>query len=362
MNLEIKKIRLKELRNFVNSEEFAQFTTIPITPERAESYIHNPHARPDDVILYLGYIEKKLVAFRTLFADVARSEKEQIRFSWCSGNWVHPDYRRLGFSEKLLNEAFSDWNKKLMFTNYAPNSENLYLKTGAFKSIHQFEGVRAYLFPKTRKLIAAANKNKITKTIFSSIDFIISIFSSCRLLFYSEKMESNFRFETLETPDEQCYSLVDKNATLSCFDRNRKVFEWIFQFPWISKTNLSFKNSYPFSSFSDSFKYQTIKIFRQNNFVGFFIFSIRDGHLKTLYFNTTENVNVEISEYLKRYCYLNKIEMLTIYNLPVSKEIFKRKFPFLHQKRYGQKIYCSFDINIVKRLHFQDGDGDVIFT
>ena len=45
-----------------------------------------------------------------------------------------------------------------------------------------------------------------------------------------------------------------------------------------------------------------------------------------------------------------------------SPQLFKRKLPFLRAKKYGQKIYSSFDIGIQQNLKFQDGDGDVIFT
>jgi hypothetical protein len=34
----------------------------------------------------------------------------------------------------------------------------------------------------------------------------------------------------------------------------------------------------------------------------------------------------------------------------------------LHTKKYGQKIYSSFEIKNNANLQFQDGDGDLIFT
>ena len=138
MKLEIKKIRLKELNDFVKSEMFNQFEILPISPERVKSYINNPKAKPEDVVLYLGSINNALVAFRSLFAGELISDDLKTRFAWCSGNWVAPEFRRKGFSEQLLKEAYSDWSGKLMFTNYAPNSENLYLKTGWFHSIYKF--------------------------------------------------------------------------------------------------------------------------------------------------------------------------------------------------------------------------------
>jgi hypothetical protein len=353
---------LKDLESFVQSETFQQFTTIPITVLRAKSYLNNPHSKPDDLVLYLGFVEKQLVAFRTLFADSIFSENEPIRFAWCSGNWVHTDFRRKGFSEKLLQEAFTDWNGKLMFTNYAPNSEKLYLKTGLFQPVHQFHGFRGYLFPKTRKLIPGANKNRITKFVFSAVDTIITVASLVRILFFSSGQNPDFEFETLQYPDDECYQLLQNNLQNHIFRREEEAFKWIFQFPWISTEHLPGAEKYPFSSYSNSFFYQTVKIFKGKKVAGFFIFSVREAHLKTLFFCFTEGVGKEVANYLKQFCVNHKIELVTVYNYEVAQHLFSRKFPFLRTKKYGQKIYSSFDIKNSTNLQFQDGDGDVIFT
>jgi GNAT superfamily N-acetyltransferase len=360
--LEIKKIRLNELEEFVNSEEFQQLEVVPVTPARVKSYIENPRANPNDVVLYLGFIEKKLIAFRSLFADEIISGTEIIRFGWCSGNWVHPDFRRKGFSEKLLQEAFNDWDGKLMFTNYAGESEKLYLKTGWFFPIHQFEGVRAYLFPKTRKLIPTSNKNGFFRLFFSQIDFFIAVISSVRLLFYSPKDKHEIRLETLEFPDEQCFRFIEENTSDFLFSRNESELKWIFNFPWISITDRSFIVKYPFSSFSENFYYRTVKIFENNTFAGFFIFSVREGHLKTLYFFIEGSYENEIATFLKTYCKTYKIERVTVYNTQVANQIIKRKFPFLQAKKFGQKIYSTFEIENIQTKKFQDGDGDLFFT
>jgi hypothetical protein len=54
--------------------------------------------------------------------------------------------------------------------------------------------------------------------------------------------------------------------------------------------------------------------------------------------------------------------MITIYKNGLANELLKRKFPFLYAKKYGQKIYSSFDIQTNKEKVFQDGEGDVFFT
>jgi len=357
---------LDELESFVQSKTFQQFTTIPITVLRAKSYINNPHAQPGDVVLYLGFVEKQLVAFRTLFADRTLFEKETIRFAWCSGNWVHRDFRRKGFSEQLLNEAFVDWNGKLMFTNYAPNSEKLYQKTGKFHPVYQFKGFRGYLFPKTRKLLPAASKNVATKLIFTFIDEVISIFSQARILFFKTKTNPKIRFETKQFPDEECYRILQNNPSDYLLNREEPELKWIFQYPWISTESIYIAEKYPFSSHSSSFHYQTIKVFKKDKLAGFFIFSVRDAQLKTLFFCFPSEKEVEIDAgiagFLKLYCVKHKIEVITIYKYEIAQLLLTRKFPFLHAKKYGQKIYSSFEINNNRNFFFQDGDGDVIFT
>jgi len=359
---EILKIRLKDLESFSQSEVFKSWETVPVSSLRIQSYLHNPDANPDDIVLYLALIENKLVAFRTLFAGSVHTFNGNERFGWCSGNWVHPDFRRRGFSEMLLNEAFADWNDKLMFTNYAPNSEKLYLKTGKFEAIHQFQGFRGYLFVKTLKLAPQAKKSVFSKIFFRGIDFGISVLAGFRTWVFKPEINPTVSFSELEFPDEECYKWLEERKSGSVFQRGVREFQWIFNFPWITAQKNSDAERYPFSSFSESFRYYTIKIFDQNCFAGFFIFSVRDGHLKTLCFLVKSGIEEAIADFLKQFCAVHKIEVITVYNYEISRYLFARKFPFLRAKNYGQKIYSSFNFDIAQHQRFQDGDGDVIFT
>jgi len=361
LTLQVKKIRLNELENFVKSKEFQDNEVIPISPIRAQSYLANPHAKTEDIVLYLGFIDEKLVAFRSIFADTLSDENGTIRFGWCSGNWVHEQHRRLGYSEQLLREAYKDWDKKLAFTNYAPNSEKLYLKTGLFQAIHQFQGARAYLFAKTTKLFQART-NKATSVLFKIIDFFIALAVHLIGVFYKPKPNSTLAFAEIEKPDEACFQFLKSNPVNTVFSRDEVELKWIFEHPWLSRQNSSGATRYPFSSFSKSFYYKTVKVNRDDKMLGFFIFSVREGHLKTLYFNLTEDCTKEIAAFLKKYCLANKIEYTTIYKKELADQLLSRKFPFLYAKSYGQKIYCTFQVSNKKQLTFQDGDGDFFFT
>jgi GNAT superfamily N-acetyltransferase len=362
LKLNILKIKLNELESFVNSETVKQFEVTPISMLRVQSYIHNPHGLPNDVVLYVGLIEEKLVAFRTIFAGLVQTENETQRFGWCSGNWVHPGFRRKGFSEQLLNEALADWNGKLMFTNYAPNSEKLYLKTGKFSVVHQFQGFRGYLFPKTTKLISFAKKNRVAQIGFSIIDSLIFVFALARTWFYRSVSEADINFEVLNLPDAACYDSLKNNSVRYYFNREEQELRWIFKFPWIAENKPAEAERYPFSSYSNDFKYYSVKVFDEKVLAGFFIFSVRNGHLKTLFFNLPARFDHAVAVFLKQFCINQKIEVITVYNSGVARQLFSRKFPFLRAKKYGQKIYSSFEIKNQQTHRFQDGDGDVIFT
>ena len=68
-------------------------------------------------------------------------------------------------------------------------------------------------FPKPRKLVHVANKNRITKSLFSILDLGISVVSTARLWFFTEKQNPEFRFETIQYPDEDCYKITRNNTS-----------------------------------------------------------------------------------------------------------------------------------------------------
>lgn len=362
MNPEIKKIRLKELKVFVTSELFQKFNTIPVSPLRADSYLQNPNAKPDDIVLYLAFVNNELVAFRSIFAGVAQTAPKIMRFGWCSGNWVHPGFRRRGFSEMLLREAYSDWDKKLMFTNYAPESEKLYLKTGWFKPVYAFKGARAYLFPKTKKLVKTRKRNILFNALIFITDIGMGVLSMIRIGFFRDRRHSGIVFNEIDFPDEQCFKVFEKNKTKHFFSRGEDEFRWILEHPWLSTQKADFCENYPFSSYAESFYYKFVKIFVEDEFVGLLVFSVRNGHLKTLFFWIDGEPEEEITRYLKSFCAKNRIEILTVYNNKIARHLIANRFPFLYVKKYGQQIYSTFEAGDGNMTVFQDGDGDVVFT
>jgi GNAT superfamily N-acetyltransferase len=362
LKAEISKVRLSELESFIHSKPFMQLTCVPITPARAKSYMENPHGLPDDMVLIMAYMDGQMIAFRSLYAGVIQPENERIRFGWCSGSWVHPDFRRKGISLRLLKEAYDDWNGRLMFTNYAPESENLYLKTGWFHEIHSYEGARGYLFVGKQRLMSVTGNRKVPAFLFTIGSFITNLIARMRVFACSHKINRALQFEELEFPDSECYRFLQDDPENFLFVREEKDWNWIFRFPWISDSNNEIKRKYPFSSVSGSFYYRTIKVLQDGILAGFFIFSVREGHLKTLFFHLKPAMEKDVAGFIKKFAAREKLEMVTIYHSEIARSLLQDKIPFLYVKPYGQKIYSTFLFDKSFRYFYRDGEGDYTLT
>lgn len=355
--MKIYKVALHELDELIKSDVYKQLQIKPITPLRAASYLRNPRAQPSDYVLYFMRKGSKLIAFRSLFADQLTGEKEQ--FAWLSGNWVHPDFRRQGHSEKLLEEAYSDWGGRLMFTNYAPSSLQLYLKSEKFKPIYSDSGSRFYLFAKPSKLLKERVKG--LQFLLRIADFFVSVFASTKVKTFKIEEIDHTKAEMIERPDQECYKLLKESSKQFLFKRNKKSLKWVFSNPWVSTADKRFQKNYPFSSFSDSFKYHTLKLYSDGEFKGFVLYSIRDGHLKTLYHVLNESVKEIAAKHLINLAATKKLELLTILDSDLSQVIKSCEHPFIHVKNIEHRIYSSFDsVGIHDKI--QSGDGDFVFS
>ncbi len=51
---------MSELQEFIDSEAFLSLENIPISPQRATSYLKNPQCSQNNVVLFLAYDEEEL--------------------------------------------------------------------------------------------------------------------------------------------------------------------------------------------------------------------------------------------------------------------------------------------------------------
>ena len=144
--MDLKSYTLEELEPYLYTLYSKSESLVPVSPLRLRSYLENPRAKLSDPVLYEMRQKGEVVGYRTLLPDCFYDrEGHPQRFAWLSGNWVRPDMRRRGISTQMLEMAEKQWEGRLMYTNYAPESKALYDSTGHFKIIANREGKRFYL-------------------------------------------------------------------------------------------------------------------------------------------------------------------------------------------------------------------------
>ena len=367
--ISIKKIRLYELEEFVSSDFFKDLKIKPISIIRASSYLENPRANKNDIVLYMAFLENELVAYRTILSDIFFIDDKPISFGWLSGNWVALKHRRKGFSTLLFREVLKDWKGKLMYTNYAEASKLLYDKTEQFSLLHRVEGVKYYtrfcladILPKKKKIF------KKTKILWIFLDRFLNLFTDLRSIFKYSLKENSFYLKTNEPWNDTLLELANNFTNKNLFQRSKKEFNWIQKHPWIlsGKKNKEDAKSYHFSSYAKEFNSNAYTIYNTKNcLIGYFLLTVRDGHMKIPYAFFDEENSEEITNFIINKCNKEKVKTIVVYNKKIEVEL-NNRLSFITKKEFIQKYFMTKElkkfIKTEQEIVFQTGDGDVVFT
>ena len=355
--MELRKVRLGELQVFVESDWFQQLPVKPISRFRAESYLANPHACPDDPVLYFFEDDNRILAFRTVLPAALNAERKS--FAWLSGAWTQLNYRRRGLSKKLLDEIYSDWEGRLMSTNFSPGSRKLYEKSALLHPFFQTAGRRFYLFADSRKLLEHRLGNLIVLWLVA--DLLIRFIASQKLRKFNVEQPGNDRWEKQAFPDRECMDLANAQQHQFLFKRGETELKWILAYPWLSTDDRTFEQSYPFSSFAGQFEVYTVKFYRASQFLGFLIYSLRDGHLKLLHQHFREKCWETVAQFFLGEVVLKRVTMLTILHPELSGQLLQMKHPFLFSRKFRHQVFTSLK-SLPQNSKIQAGEGDFIWT
>ncbi|MCF6349852.1 MAG: GNAT family N-acetyltransferase [Flavobacteriaceae bacterium] len=368
--INIKKIQLKNLQEFVESDLFLSFKNKPISILRVVSYLNNPNAQKDDFCLYLALVNNKLVAYRTLFTDSFIYKKQKQKFCWLSGSWTHRDYRRKGISSKLFKEIYNDWNGKIIFSNYAKNSKALYDKTNMFTVLKTLKGKRYYRRICLAEILPNKNNffNKI-KPLLIFIDWTLNLFLDFRFVM-NPKIKSKYKMEKIGKWEKDIEHYLIKFKEKELFQRTIETYQWIQKYPWI-KSDLDTKKAakqYNFSLYAKKFNNDFYKISnpKTTKIIAVINISIRDKQLKIPYLYSSPDALNIIKILIYKLCDKHKINHITIYHNLLNNLIKKDKKLFLKQKVFNQNYFISKtlleEFEGMASAETQTGDGDGVFT
>ncbi|PKP10867.1 MAG: hypothetical protein CVU09_04910 [Bacteroidetes bacterium HGW-Bacteroidetes-4] len=369
MEYQIKKIRLGELEAYANSSEYKESDVIPISSNRIKSYVNNPRADKNDVVLYLLFDGSKLIAFRTLFADYLILDGQKIKFAWLSGSWVRTEYRRMGIATQLLDELFADWEGSIIFTNYAPNSKALYDKSKKFEPLIEKQGVRYYFRFHNAALLKKRN------VVFERLHFAFKLFDlSMNLLFLGYYFIQKKRFKNWpnevecnnENISDEVLNYMAANPA-SNFKRGETEIRWILNHPWVTQTNNDLQ-LYPFSSYATCFYYKTLLIRSPHGYIsGLALLKVRNRAVTIPYYHAAYDSNTTLGRAIVVFCHKINANSFTLYQTSLVETIEKIMGVALFKKDMTQKYFIANKLKNRwaignKQINVQDGDGDCIFT
>jgi GNAT superfamily N-acetyltransferase len=367
--ISIQKIALDELEEFYSSSDFRELKNKPISFARVQSYLNNPRANKNDIVLYLAFYKKELIGYRSIWGDAFYTGDKKVSFGWLSGSWVHPKHRRKGVSTLLFKEVAVDWQHKLMYTNYAENSKLLYDKTNQFSLLHRLEGVRYYIrfsfadiLPKKKKIF------KTTKIIWSVLDYVFNIVINSILRFKKTPKTNDFYIKKNEPWNDSIIAFIDTFINKNLFQRQTKEFDWIQKYAWVFSNDRAKieSKSYYFSCYSKPFESDIYSIYsKENALIGFILMTVSAGHMKIPYAYFHEQNSKEISDFISEKCALMNVKTVVLYNKVLELELnntlfFVSKKVFIQNYFIAKKIEENFKIK--QPIQIQTGDGDVVFT
>lgn len=369
--MKITKVKISELKYFVNSSTYKKFKNKPISLLRVESYLNNPKANVDDVVVYMAIKNELLIGYKTILSDVFQTGNKQIKFGWLSGTWTDPNYRRQGVSLFLLKEVLSDWNYKMVFTNYAEESRAVYDKSKKFTLLKSKKGFRHYLrFCFNELLPSKVVFFKKNKGILVWIDSILNFIFDLRFMLLSYKESSTYTFGKIKNWDNEVNLFLKPFKEKELFQRDKSIFDWIKEYPWIRTDSETKKLSekYYFSSYSKRFSSIWYKVYdkRTKKVVAMVLIKIKGNHLKIPYLYYNNEVLIMLKDEIVFLCKTNKISYLTIYDEKLNNLFLQQNIIRIKSKKFIQNYFITEELiaensNILGK-DIQSGDGDGVFT
>jgi GNAT superfamily N-acetyltransferase len=366
----IKDIKISQLDEFINSDEYRKLKNVPITPQRAASHIHNPKGEKDDKVLFLAYDDDKFIGYLGALSDIFIINNESLKVAWLSCMWIDKDYRRQGIAVRLLNHACEIWNYNLLITNYIPSSKGTFDKTGKFTEFKSLQGLRGYLrFNLAEIILLKRPRLKYLRWLLLFFDILANIINNCRLAFWKAPMKTGrLGIEYLHEIDSETADFIVRHGKNNITQKDQAVLDWIKKYPWV--INARFKDEisrrYEFSSVSRNFNQLYIKLTDDKKVVAFIMLTVHGTQLKTPYLFFDPDYGDLVRKVIYAHLLELKVRTFTTYHEGLIKVIKSKRNPFIITRRMTQGSLVTGEllkkIGDPGRYILMEGDGDCAFV
>ena len=365
--MEIREITLAELQDFIRSDLYLKASGIPITPMRAMSQMHNPHADPDDVVLFTAYSDEgELLAYVGALPDRLR---DGTKIVWNSCWYAHPEKAQT-VALPLFLQFVRKWQGKILIRDLTPHTRKIVAALSHFRLLKIQPKIRYF----TRYYFADLLTRKWPQMVFLKYPLkLMDGFVNIPVVWQQRNWLKRFASNTnsivvpLTGWDDALRKFISGHQTNELSARGPEELKWVMKYPWLdsaSKENKWLTQKYFFSSLAESFHYYPIKILLNDELIGFALLKEREHHFEVSYCYAKDHSLREICICLVRFMFSENMRSLAVANKSLLHELTKMKLPFIFRRTTKEELYASKELatKIAYEIILQDGDGDVVFT
>ena len=367
--MKIVKYSVKDLRDELHRNTLWSKNMLPISKHRALSYIHNPNADEDDIVLFVSYSNKDtIVGYIGVLPDKILVDNVEHNIAWATSWWVDPSHRYAGTGGFLLLTVLNHYN--IATSGSTESADKVYAASEKLKTLRNVEGMEFivrccsdYFLPKKFPILCRL------RPILKCIDRLLNILVDLLQFFWKRKnsLKKPFAIEFISEIDDQTDQFIREHRGNELYRRNATELNWVLKYPWILSAPCADKtvSKYFFSSLANRFFYLNIKVFdASDKMTGFVMIKVRDNAMSIPYVYYDNNALISIGYLISHLIIELKIDIFITYNKEILHALDEIKPPYLYRKSRSRRYYISTKFRDVGSDDFvlQDGNGDAVFT
>ena len=367
--MDIKALTVADLKSALSSEDFWHTATLPITKHRALSYIHNPRAADDDIVLLVACQDGRVVGYVGILPDKIFCDKRSHRVGWLTSWWVDPAYAGSGVGAALLFKALNACGQNLGVSGSSRDAGKVLDATRKFFNLKTIKGLDIRL----RSNLSGAWLQKRPvfrplRLLLKLLDGIYDEIVNYRGLAWQRNNAAlpGLTFEYISTIDEETERFIQKHNRQDLTRKTAADLNWIMKYPWILPAPLkdSTGSRYFFSSRADRFFYLGIKVFdRDKKMAGFLLARVRDDQMSIVFTYYSQRLARSMAAAAVFHALKMDVGVLSFYDEQMVAGFTELDCPCRSTKRVSRGFSLSRTLADIPpaeyRLH--GGDGDLAF-
>jgi len=360
--VQIREIKVRELPDFIKSEDYKNLDIKPITELRAVSQYFNPDADPEDLALIYASNDNELLGFAGLLPKKANSENIQIYSNSC---WWANQQKGKGIAVPLFLQLLKRADTKLFLSESTPRAKSIIEKTGLFGEIKSNKGIRGFI----RFYLADIIQNKYPgkkwmQIPFMVLDFLLNfVLVPFKNYHLSRFKKNSFSIEKVNEVDKEIETFINKYSLSELVQKNAAHFSWFKKYGWLKFKDKNSTIRYPFTHEAKSFELNYYAFREKGELKAFVAISNRDNLAKVPYVYFDKKNIQKVVNTIMALLLQNKYDSLAIFHKEIVEFMGKHKMPFYFRKTETKYSGTTKKIEHIfkQKPILQDGDGDVIF-